>query len=343
MFARAPSAVTRSCCSPLALIGLSIVLIGLSPDGTGSLRHAPVWLPVAVLVAFAVAEHAVFYLEHRREAIAFSLSEVPSVFALVFLDIRVAVAVRVVGSLAAKFVTHRPPPFKMLFNAGVFAFEAAAAAVPAPPSAGRHGRHRHLAAHLGGVLRVRHDGDGCAGRAGRHRHLRGRVHAPRARRVAVVDDDLRVECSHCRPDRGAGAGGAGALVPGARADRGGVDHRSRPRRDHPDLARRRGGARLRRSNRRRARPRCDHPRRRRRDDAAPSSEAGRPGGLRRAACAAVVFRRRAARWAPEPRRRPPVASGARWRDRLRHRQRRRRRRLRSASCSASTVSSASSW
>lgn len=128
MLVRAPSAVVRVVVLALTLVVVSVALVALLPGGTGALRDSPVWLPIAILVAFAVAEHAVFHIEHRREAIAFSLSEVPSVFALAFLDVRLAVAVRVVGSLAVKYIRHRPPLFKVLFNTGVFMFEAAAAA-----------------------------------------------------------------------------------------------------------------------------------------------------------------------------------------------------------------------
>jgi diguanylate cyclase (GGDEF)-like protein len=125
---RVISPVTKVVVFALALIAVSGGLVALAPSGTQPLRSGPVWLALAILVAFGVAEQAVFYLEHRREAIAFSLSEVPSVFALVFLDIRVAIAVRVVGSLVPKYAAQRPPVFKMLFNAGIFVFEAAAAA-----------------------------------------------------------------------------------------------------------------------------------------------------------------------------------------------------------------------
>ncbi len=87
------------------VLGLALLGVArrdrLPPGGTAPLRAAPLWLPLVVGLAFGVAERAVFHLEHRREAITFSLSEVPSLYALVFLDIRLAVAVRVIGGLSS--------------------------------------------------------------------------------------------------------------------------------------------------------------------------------------------------------------------------------------------------
>ena len=126
--ARNTSPVARVVVLGLALIGVSVAAIVIAPGGTAPLRAAPLWLPLVVAVAFGVAERAVFHLEHRREAISFSISEVPSLYALVFLDIRLAVAVRIVGGLTVVWVTRRPPLHKLLFNAGLFALEIAVAA-----------------------------------------------------------------------------------------------------------------------------------------------------------------------------------------------------------------------
>ena len=125
---RNTSTVARIVALAMALIGVAVVAIVYAPDGTAPLRTAPLWMPLVVCLAFGVAELAVFHLEHRREAITFSISEVPSLYALVFLDIRVAVAVRLVGGLAAVWVTRRPPLHKLLYNAGVFALEIAVGA-----------------------------------------------------------------------------------------------------------------------------------------------------------------------------------------------------------------------
>ena len=118
---RSTTPVARVVALGLALVGVAIVAVVYAPGGTAALRAGPLWLPLVIGIAFGVAEHAVFHLEHRREAISFSLSEVPSLYALVFLDIRLAVAIRIVGALTVIWVTRRPPLHKMLFNAGLFA------------------------------------------------------------------------------------------------------------------------------------------------------------------------------------------------------------------------------
>jgi diguanylate cyclase (GGDEF)-like protein len=126
--ARNTSPVARVVVLGLALLGVSVAAIVFAPGGTAALHAAPLWLALVVAVAFGVAERAVFHLEHRREAISFSLSEVPSLYALVFLDIRLAVAVRIVGALSVLWLTRRPPLHKLLFNAGLFALEIAVGA-----------------------------------------------------------------------------------------------------------------------------------------------------------------------------------------------------------------------
>ena len=125
---RTTSPVARVVVLGLALIGVSVAAMVIAPGGTAPLRAGPWWLPLVVAVAFGVAERAVFHLEHRREAISFSISEVPTLYALVFLDIRVAVAVRIVGGLTVVWMTRRLPLHKLLFNGGLFALEVAVAA-----------------------------------------------------------------------------------------------------------------------------------------------------------------------------------------------------------------------
>lgn len=122
---RPTSAVTRVVLLDGALLAVAIGALLASPGGTGALRSAPWWAPLALAVAFGVSEHAVFHLEHRREAITVSLSEVPSLYALVFLDIRLAIVARLIGSLVVVWVERRPSIHKLLFNAALFTFEIA--------------------------------------------------------------------------------------------------------------------------------------------------------------------------------------------------------------------------
>ena len=99
----------------------------LLPDLTSGTRPAPWWVLPLVAIAFGVAEKTVFHFEFRREAISFSLSEVPTAFALVYLAPGPAIAARIIGSLAVISFQWRSRYFKLIFNAAVFAFELAIA------------------------------------------------------------------------------------------------------------------------------------------------------------------------------------------------------------------------
>ncbi|HRB01959.1 MAG TPA: EAL domain-containing protein, partial [Ilumatobacteraceae bacterium] len=74
-----------------------------------------------------MAEHTVFHFEFRREAISFSLSEVPTAFALVYLAPGPAIAARIIGSLAVMTFRWKSRYFKQFLNAAVFALEMAIA------------------------------------------------------------------------------------------------------------------------------------------------------------------------------------------------------------------------
>jgi diguanylate cyclase (GGDEF)-like protein len=91
-----------------------------------ALIDAPWWTAVVVLAMYAVAERTTVLVEYRREALAFSLSELPTVLALIFLSPAVAVAVRVVGG-AITILLRRPGCTKFFFNLSLFAFELAVA------------------------------------------------------------------------------------------------------------------------------------------------------------------------------------------------------------------------
>ncbi|MCY7298887.1 MAG: EAL domain-containing protein, partial [Ilumatobacteraceae bacterium] len=69
----------------------------------------------------------VFDFEFRREAISFSLSEVPTAFALVYLAPGPAIAARIIASLAVISFQWRRRYYKLFFNAAVFALEMALA------------------------------------------------------------------------------------------------------------------------------------------------------------------------------------------------------------------------
>ena len=115
-------------CALAALVGAAAVAVTLLlPDLAGSSRPAPWWVVPLIAIAFAVAEKTVFHFEFRREAISFSLSEVPMAFALVYLAPGPAIAARIIGSLAVISFQWRSRYYKLLFNAAVFALEVAIA------------------------------------------------------------------------------------------------------------------------------------------------------------------------------------------------------------------------
>ena len=107
-------------------VGLAVaataVLLAL-PDPLHGWHSTPWWVIPIVAVVFGVAERTVFHFEFRREAISFSLSEVPTAFALLYLAPGPAIIARVVGSLAIISFQWRSRYYKLLFNAALFAFE----------------------------------------------------------------------------------------------------------------------------------------------------------------------------------------------------------------------------
>jgi diguanylate cyclase (GGDEF)-like protein len=99
-----------------------LILVAL-PNGNDATRPSPAWVAVALLVAFAATEVTVFEFAFRREAAAFSLSEIPLAFALVYLPPSLAIAVRVVGPVAVYLLILRQPLYKLVLNIGMFTFE----------------------------------------------------------------------------------------------------------------------------------------------------------------------------------------------------------------------------
>ena len=95
-----------------SLSGSSAAIVAVSP-----------WVAVAILTAFATVEFSVFRFTFRRESLAFSLSEIPVAFCLVYLGLWPALAVRIVGAMATIVVIRRPPLHKALLNVAMFGFE----------------------------------------------------------------------------------------------------------------------------------------------------------------------------------------------------------------------------
>ena len=113
---------------------LSIVMVGVSlaatvaiPDFAQPLRGGGEgWWVLAILtVAFAVTELSVFRFQFRREAMAFSMSEVPMVLAVVYVAPGPALAARLIGTICVVLATRRPPLYKLIFNLALFTLEMA--------------------------------------------------------------------------------------------------------------------------------------------------------------------------------------------------------------------------
>ncbi len=103
-----------------------IVLLSLC-DCDEPLRPSGGWMLLLIAVAFALAERFSFHLEYRREAMLFTLSEVPMALALVFLDPMTAIIVRLVSSGLMMSALRRRQPYKAFFNLSLYAFEMALA------------------------------------------------------------------------------------------------------------------------------------------------------------------------------------------------------------------------
>jgi len=109
----------------IALIAGSIGLVLTLPDYSDATQPSSVWVFLAIAGAFSVTEYSVFRFLFRRESIAFSLSEVPLAFCLVFLAPGPAFAARAIGSLSVILLVRRPPLYKVLFNVALISFELA--------------------------------------------------------------------------------------------------------------------------------------------------------------------------------------------------------------------------
>lgn len=111
-----------------AMVSAAAVMLAWSGGFTGSFVDGPWWTALVVLVMYAVAERTVLMLEYRSEALAFSLSEIPTVVALIFLGPAVAIGVRVVGATFT-ILLRRSSTYKVIFNVSLFFFETAIAYV----------------------------------------------------------------------------------------------------------------------------------------------------------------------------------------------------------------------
>jgi diguanylate cyclase (GGDEF)-like protein len=126
-----PVTVTRRRRHPEAeVVGLallmalvSIVLLPLVPDLDDAVRPDGWWAFVVALVLFGLFEYLVFNVEFRSEAISFSLSEIPTAFALVYLSPPLALLARLPISLLVLVAVRRNKSYKLIFNFCLFTTE----------------------------------------------------------------------------------------------------------------------------------------------------------------------------------------------------------------------------
>ena len=115
--------VTRICTLAGAVVAITAAAAYLIPDATNSTLPAGWWAIPLVAAGFALAEVTVFHFEFRREAISFSLSEVPTAYALLYLAPGPAIGARIIGGVVAIAITRRSKWYKLVFNAALFGAE----------------------------------------------------------------------------------------------------------------------------------------------------------------------------------------------------------------------------
>jgi diguanylate cyclase (GGDEF)-like protein len=102
----------------------------------------PGWLPWWLLaILFALAEVLVFHIEVRRDAITFSLSELPLTLALLFASPIALLVGRLIGEAAILTLRERQQPRKILTNLAVFLAETTTALVVFHALPGSHDIH----------------------------------------------------------------------------------------------------------------------------------------------------------------------------------------------------------
>jgi diguanylate cyclase (GGDEF)-like protein len=113
----------------VALLVASALLALTLPDVRSSTLPAEPWAFGIILAGFTLTEWSVFRFVFRREGIAFSLSEIPLGFALLYLAPGPAWVARIVGAMVIVVLVRRSPLYKSVFNLGMFTFEVAVAFV----------------------------------------------------------------------------------------------------------------------------------------------------------------------------------------------------------------------
>jgi diguanylate cyclase (GGDEF)-like protein len=96
--------------------------------GTADPQRTPFWTPVALFAAFLAAEGTHLHIEFRRQNNSITLSEIPLIVGLFFVDPVTLLVVRLVAAALVAAVQHRPL-VKAVFNLALFSAEVAVAAL----------------------------------------------------------------------------------------------------------------------------------------------------------------------------------------------------------------------
>lgn len=110
-----------------SLAAVAVGLVASAGEIFEPMFPGPWWLFIVIGLAYALCERFMFDVEFRRESMSFSMSEVPTVFALAFLGPVAAVSVRVLATSISILMRSKPPLMKVAFNSALFAFESALA------------------------------------------------------------------------------------------------------------------------------------------------------------------------------------------------------------------------
>ena len=107
-------------------IGALVLLAGSGLRGS-SLLGSPWWTAVVVTVGYVIANRFQLRLEYRDDTVFLAVTEVPTAFALLFLDPVTAVIARLVGTLPLLIRKGRHNLDNSVFNAVMLVFEIAVA------------------------------------------------------------------------------------------------------------------------------------------------------------------------------------------------------------------------
>jgi diguanylate cyclase (GGDEF)-like protein len=87
------------------------------------------WVVIVVVVGFALSEASVFNVYFRREAIAFSLSEIPLAFSLAYLAPLPAVAARLIAAIPVLVLLRGNRSVKLMLNISILTLDTVAASL----------------------------------------------------------------------------------------------------------------------------------------------------------------------------------------------------------------------